>query len=105
MTISDVEIGWRTQLSSEIRPWAIDMTAELDPSDSPSAATATLTDLLTGASFPAGLVDLPTTSVFTPHVTQVVTGLTPGRNYRLVLTVAMGGSKQTATVVYLRCPY
>lgn len=105
MTTSDVVIGWRTQTSSETRPWAIDLTDELDSGDVVASATATLTDLLTGADFPAGLTGSVTASSTAPHLIQSVTGLVAGRNYRLVLTADVGGSKRTATVLLLTCPF
>lgn len=107
MPVSDVEVvgGWRTQTSSEVRPWAIDLTAELDPSDVVASATATLTDLLTGSDFPDGLSGSSETAITAPHVTQTVLGLVAGHNYRLVLTVNVGGSKRTSTVLLLTCPF
>lgn len=103
MVGSDIEIGWRTQLSSEVRPWAIELAAEIDAGDVPASPTSVLTDLLTGLSFPAGLLGSP--AVVGTVVTQTVSGLVAGRNYRLVITVGMGGSKQTATVLKITCPY
>lgn len=101
---SDVEIGWRTQTSTEVRPWAIDLAPEMDVGDVPaSPGVATLTDLLTGMAYPAGLSGA--TVVVGTVVTQSVQALQPGHNYRLVITVGMGGSKETATVLLLRCPY
>lgn len=100
---NDVEIGVRTQLTTEVRPWQIEMQPEEDSGDVLGTATATLTDLLTGAAFATGLVGTPDISGTT--VTQSVGGLIAGHNYRLVLTVSMGGSKQTATSLILSCPY
>lgn len=98
-----LEIGWRTQLSTEWRPWAIDFTPELDSLDVVGATTATLTDLLTGLSYPGGLSGSPT--VVGNVATQAVTALVAGHNYRLVLTANMGGQKETSTVLLLQCPY
>jgi hypothetical protein len=98
-----VEIGWQTQITTESRPWAIDLSPEMDLSDVIGSATATLTDLLTGLAYPTGLVGSPTVSGST--VTQVVASLVAGHTYRLVITAAMGGSKQTATSLLLNCPY
>lgn len=100
---NQVEIGWQTQISTEVRPWAIELAAELDVGDVPSAPASTLTDLLTGLAFPAGL---PTAAeVVGTMVTQTVSGLVGGHSYRLVITTNMGGTKETATVLLLRCPY
>jgi len=100
---SGIEIGWRTQISTEVRAWQIDMSPEMDPADVVGSATATLTNLLTGASYPGGLSGSPT--VAGTAVTQVVTTLAPGTNYRLVITASMGGSKQTAASLLLSVPY
>jgi hypothetical protein len=103
MVASDIEIGWRTQLTTETRPWAIELAAEMDVGDSISSVTATLVDLIDGSSFPTGLSG--SASAAGTVVTQSVTGLVANHNYRLVLTAAMGGAKTTATVLYLKCPY
>lgn len=100
--MADVEIGWRKQESHEVRPWAIDMSLEMDAGDSINSVAAALTDLLTGTAFPAGLGASAHTGTV---ATQIVTSLVPGHNYRLVLTANMGGSKQTSTVLLLQCPY
>jgi hypothetical protein len=98
-----IEIGWRTQLSGETRPWAIDLSPEMDVGDVVGTTTATLIDLLTGVSFPTGLSGSP--AVAGSVVTQTVTGLLSGHNYRLVLLAAMGGTKTTGAVLLLNCPY
>lgn len=100
---NQVEIGWRTQLTTETRPWAIDFAPEMDVGDVVGATTATLTNLLTGANYPGGLSGSP--SVVGTVVTQTVTALVAGVNYRLVLTANMGGAKTTATALLLNCPY
>lgn len=98
-----VELGWQLQVSTEVRPWAIDLSPELDSGDVPGAATSSLTDLLTGASYPSGLAGDP--AVVGSVVTQAVQSLLPGHNYRLVITVAMGGAKETATALLISVPY
>lgn len=100
---SDVEVGWRRQVTGELRPWQIDMALEMDAGDVIGSVTSTLTDLLTGLSYPAGLSGSPSHSGTT--VTQAVTALVAGHNYRLVITANMGGSKLTSTVLNLACPY
>lgn len=103
MPATDVEIGWRTQVSTEIRPWQIDMAAEMDSGDAIGSVTAALTDLLDGTAYEGGLSGGATFSGTT--VSQTVAALAPGHSYRLVLTAAMGGSKQTSTVLLLSCPF
>lgn len=98
-----IEIGWQRQLTTETRPWEIEMAAELDEGDIISAVSATLVDLLTGLSFPSGLSGAASFSGTT--VSQATSGLVAGHNYRLVLTAAVGGSKQTATVLLISCSY
>jgi hypothetical protein len=102
-TMGDVEVGWRQQISTENRPWAIDVSPEMDVGDVVGAVTSTLTDLLTGLTFPAGLSGSPTGSG--TILTQAVSNLVAGRKYRLVITANMGGSKQTSTVLLLDVPY
>lgn len=103
---SDVEIGWRTQISSEVRPWAIDLTQELDDGDVPAFVSSTLTDLMDGSDYSTGLASAPVLVVSPVRtVTQVVSQLVPGHRYRLVLTVIMVASKQTNTVLNLYCPF
>ncbi len=103
MSISDVEIGWRTQLSTETIPWSDDLTAALDVGDVVGSVTTVLIDLLTGVSFPAGLSGAPT---FSGNVVQqTVTGLNAGHNYRLIFSAGLGGPKVRSSVVKLVCPY
>lgn len=100
---SSVEIGWRTQLTSEYRPWSVEFATEMDPGDAINAVSSTLTDLLTGLSFPAGL---PTTPTFSGTiVTQPTANLLAGHNYRLVLLANMGGAKTSAVVLLISVPY
>jgi len=101
--LAEIVIGWRQQLTTETRPWAISMALEEDAGDVAASPTATLIDLLTGLSYPAGLLGSP--SVAGTVVTQSVQSLIAGHNYRLVLTVGMGGSKTTATVLLISCPF
>lgn len=101
--MSDVEIGWRRQISTDVRPWAIDMSPAMDVGDVLASATSTLTDLLTGALYPAGL--LGSTSVAGTTATQSVQLLVPGHSYRLVVTGAMGGSKESGVSLNLGCPF
>lgn len=103
MTTNPVDLGWQTQISTEVRPWEIEMAAELDLGDVPVSGTATLTDLLTGLEYPDGLSG--TVVVVGTTVTQTVTGLLGGHSYRLVITVAVGGGKKTATSLKLSVPY
>ncbi len=103
MINSDVEIGWRRHLSYETLPWADDLTAALDVGDTVLTVTTVLTDLLTGAPFPAGLLGSPT--ITGNVVQQTVTGLAPGHNYRLVFNAGLGGSKVRSSVVKLSTPY
>jgi hypothetical protein len=100
---NDVEIGARTQLSTETRPWQVEMAAAEDAGDAIGSVTTTLVDLLTGASFPTGLSGAPTFSGTT--VSQTVTALVAGHYYRLVWSANMGGAKVSAVSVILQCPY
>lgn len=100
----DVEIGWQRQISSEVRPWAIDFSPAMDEGDVLGATTAALTDLLTGQDFSStGLSGTP--SVTGTVATQNVHALAPGHSYRLVLTASMGGSKETAVALLLSVPF
>lgn len=101
--MSTVEIGWRAQISGEVRPWTPDWSPAEDSGDVINAVTTTLTDLLTGAAYPAGLLGSPTYSGTT--VTQTVQALQPGHNYRLVWLVNMGGSKVSGVALNLTCPF
>jgi hypothetical protein len=100
---NDVDIGWRTQLSTEYRLWDIDLAPELDVGNVPNSATATLIDLLDGTSFAAGLAGSVVVSGTT--VSQAVHSLVPGHNYRLVITTNVGSSVLTAAVLKLSCPF
>jgi hypothetical protein len=100
----DTVIGWREQLSSETRPWSIDMTLAMDPGDAVGAATSTLTDMIDGTDFAAGLLGSPVV-VSATNVTQTVTALAPGHRYRLEVLADMGGSKRSAVVLLLAVPY
>ncbi len=101
--MSDIEIGWRRQISTEIRPWTPDWFPAEDSGDAISGVTTTLVDLLTGLSFPTGLVGSPTFSGTT--VTQTVGNLVAGHNYRLVWSASMGGGKISSVSLNLACPY
>lgn len=95
--------GWEEVGSGENRPLAVDLAPEMDPGDIAGSITSTLTDLLTGLSYPTGLSGSP--SVVGTVATQAVTSLVPGHNYRLVLAVNMGGSKVTESAVKVVCPF
>lgn len=97
---------WQTQYSSETRIYGIDMALDMDPGDVlGSTATANITDLLTGVTV-TGPPMLPfSPSVSGTVITQEVTGLTPGHNYRLMVLGSMGGVKVTGAVVNIGCPY
>lgn len=95
--------GWEEVGSGENRPLAVDLAPEMDPGDIAGSITAALFDLLTGLNYPTGLSGGP--SVVGTIATQAVTGLVAGRNYRLVLTVNMGGTKLTQSAVNITCPF
>lgn len=99
----DIEVGWRRQTSSEVRPWLFDLTPEMDSGDVVGATSATLTDMAANTAFPDGLAGAATPSGNT--VTQAISGLVPGHYYRLVLTSSMGGSKLTAVALNIACPF
>jgi hypothetical protein len=101
--MADITVGWRTQYSTETRPWSMDWTLAEDQGDVIGAVTSTLTDLLTGLPYPGGLLGAPTGSGVT--VTQTVTALVPGHNYRLMWSANMGGSKISSEPLLLNCPY
>lgn len=100
---NSLEIGWETVYSTETRPLSVDWTLAEDAGDSIGSITATLTDLLTGLPYPAGLLNLATYSGVT--VTQSVTALVAGHNYRLMFSAGMGGSKVSSQPVLIACPY
>lgn len=102
--MAGVDLGWQTQYTSEVRPWAVNLSLIMDPGDVASAPSATITDLLTGLDVSAACLSGEPTIAGTT-ITQTVFQLTAGRNYRLQLTANMGGTKQTSQPVLIRCPF
>lgn len=97
------ELGWERQLTPETRLWEIEWAPAEDAGDVIGSITSTLTDLLTGLSYPAGLLGSPTFSGTT--VQQAVTALQAGHNYRLMFSANMGGVKVSSQPLLLSCPY
>jgi len=98
-------LPWQTQYSTETRVYGINLINEMDPGDVLASATSSLTDLLTGVTMtgPPMLASAP--SVLGTTITQVVTALVPGHNYRLMVSGSMGGAKVTSDSVPINCPY
>lgn len=101
--MAEIEIGWRSQASTEVRTWLIELAPEMDAGDVVGTTDATLTDLLDGSDFPTGLGGTPV--VVGTTVAATVLGLTADHKYRLLLTSNMGNSKETAASLLLECPF
>lgn len=91
---------WQVQYTTETRIYGIDMVQDMDTGDVLTAATAILTDTLTGQT-----VSTPAATVSGTVISATVTGLTAGHTYRLLVSGAMGGGKTTGAPLNITCPY
>ena len=89
--------------SSETLPLGFDVSNVVGLNDTVSAPTCTLTDVLTNTSYPAGLIG--NASVNGNVITQVVTGLVPMHNYRLVVTWVGNTNKDPSVALTISCPF
>ena len=88
--------------STETLPLVFDATNLLAAGETPSSPYALLTDLYTKEVYAAGLSGNPTVSG--DDITQTVTGLQPGRNYRLAITFTAAAGKIWTMILNLECP-
>jgi hypothetical protein len=89
-----------TQGSLETLPLAFDFTPNLG-TDTIASAGTTLTVVNTGATYPAGLSGTP--SIVGKVVTQTVTALLPGTEYRLTIHVTTTASLGWEITLLIQC--
>lgn len=87
--------------SGETLPLAFDTTALLGSGESPTSPSCTLTDLATGTVYATGLSGTP--SVTGNIITQTVTALIAGHEYRLAVAFTAASGKEWQMELRIRC--
>lgn len=104
MSATDTNPASQEVLSTETLALVGDMTALLGSGETITSASVSLTQLDTGASYPAGLSGLPTVTGAGKTITQVVTGLLPRKSFLLVWTGTVATNKIVSAKTRLDCP-
>lgn len=88
--------------SQETLPIAFDVSALLLTGETPSSPSAQLIQIDTGTNYTAGMSGGP---AFAANiVTQTVTGLTPRKRYRLVISFQAATGKTWSPYLNIECP-
>lgn len=92
-----------TMASTETLPLAIDMSPLLADGEEVTNPVVTLIDLRSWEAYPAGLVGIPVQDG--AIIQQTVTGLAPGRSYRLIATAQTAPGKVQSSALVIEVPW